>query len=260
MFYIAQNGKHDCAFACLAMMLANYQHDRNYLFLQHEDKQYSFKDLIGIAKEYHLYLLGVSFSDEMEILKNEQFPITVILKEEEDVSHSVIVSKIKKDNVYIYDPAKGKRKLTLDYFLDHWNKKALIFKGMSKTKCPIIPPDFISKEDKIVLPVLQILSGLSLFIGTYFISKDSLIVIPVIFMGAFIVFELLFRSSLIKAMKKMDANIAKYTLNVTNNDYYSFYANVEKYRYISLSFFTNLIFSLMIILFLEVFTKRLMSN
>lgn len=250
MFYIAQSGEHDCAFACLAMMLANYHKDRNYLFLQHEDKLYSFKDLIKIAAQYDLNLEGAKFTNEMEILKNKTWPIIVILEEKENVKHAVLITKISRRKVYLFDPAQGKRKLELDYFLEVWSKVALLFSGLSKTKCPIIPPDFVSKEDKFVLPFLQILSGLSLFIGTYFIDKESLLVIPIIFFGAFIVFELLFRSALVKAMKKMDDNIASYNLNITKEEYYSFYRNVERYRYVSLSFFSNLIFSLMIVLFL----------
>ena len=252
VFYINQCGKSDCAFACLAMMLANYHHDRNYLFLQHQDKQYSFKDLIGIGGEYNLHLSGVKFEDESEIIHNKTFPIIVILEnKEENTRHSVLLTKIKNAKVYFYDPIAGKRVLPLADFFELWSKQALIFSGMTKTKCPIIPPDFIAKEDKIILPFFQILSGLSLFIGSYFINKDTEIILPIIFFSAFIVFELFFRASLVKAMKKMDNNIAMYTLKVDKGQYFDFYQGVEKYRYTSFCFFTNLIFSLMIILFLS---------
>ena len=33
MYFISQLGEQDCAFACLKMMLANYQKDKNYLYL-----------------------------------------------------------------------------------------------------------------------------------------------------------------------------------------------------------------------------------
>ena len=251
MFYITQSGKHDCAFVCLAMMLANYHHDRNYLFLQHVDKQYSFKELVDKAKEYNLHLLGVKVEDENEILKNDQFPIVVILKNEEDDSrHSVLLTKIKRSKVYIFDPVIGKRTMTLEDFYQSWTGEALIFSGISRTKCPIIPPDFIAKEDKILLPILQIISGLSLFVGTYFINQDSDIVLPIIFFGIFVIFEIMFRVSLIRAMRKMDTNIMQYSLNISKEEYFNFYSNTERYRYVSLSFFSNLVFSMMIVLFL----------
>ena len=80
MHFISQIGEHDCGYTCLAMMLANYHHDKNYLFLKHEDKEYSFKELIDEAAKYNMELKGVKITDPFELTNNDTFPIIVVIK------------------------------------------------------------------------------------------------------------------------------------------------------------------------------------
>ena len=51
---------YDCGFACLKMILANFHHDENYLFLKQNlnKKNYSFLELTNIAKDHNLTLKG----------------------------------------------------------------------------------------------------------------------------------------------------------------------------------------------------------
>ena len=99
MYFISQVGKHDCAFACLSMMLANYHHDKNYLFLKHEDKQLSFKDLQIIGESYNLKLLGVKIDNVNEIANCRNFPIIVTLKLKDNTRHSVLVYRANKKKI-----------------------------------------------------------------------------------------------------------------------------------------------------------------
>lgn len=252
MYFISQVGKHDCAFACLEMMLANYHHDKNYLFLKHEDKLYSFKELIAVGESFNLKLLGVKIENVNELIKCRTFPIIATLKVKDNARHSVLIYRVNKQKVYFYDPARGKMTMSLREFDDKWSKNALIAEKPIRYSCPIIPPTFIAPRDKITLPLYQVLSGISLLVGSYFIDRDALILIPIIFFSLFIIFELLFRENLIRAMQRMDEEIAKYELDITCEEYYSLFEATEKYRENAVAFVPNIIFTMLITAFMTV--------
>ena len=252
MYFISQIGEQDCAFACLKMMLANYHHDRNYLYLPcDKDKSYSYADLISYAGRYNLTLSGIKVSTNEELANCKTFPFIATLQKKKDVRHSVLVLKANRKHVTIYDPASGKKKMGFEYFCEIWTGRALILKEVVPTKCPDVYPDFISKKDKIILPILQVLSGVSLLLGTYFISGSEAFYLPIIFFGLFFVFEILFRKSLVDAMRHLDENIFSYSFKKGVN-YYETYKVVEKYHYLALSSTTSIIYSILISVFISV--------
>ena len=249
MYFINQIGKNDCAFTCLSMLLAHYHHDKNYLFLKHEDRPYNFNELIEEGKKYQTELVGIKVSNE-EILKCKKFPLIVTLKGVGNTRHAVLLTRISRRSVFIIDPNGGKRRIPYELFISKWTNHALIVKHFNKMKCPIIPPSFIAKKDKITLPIFQLLSGVSILIGTYFIDQKNMLFIPAIFLSLFIIFELLFRNNLLKAMRRIDENITNYSLNLKQEEYYEFYCNEEKYRYVALSTIPNMLYAFVIAIFI----------
>lgn len=253
MYFISQLGKQDCAYACLKMMLANYHKDRNYLYLSCSlDKSYNFQDLIVEASKHNMTLVGVKVEDSNELLKCKKFPVIVTLQKRKGVKHSVLVLKANSKYVYVYDPEVGKRKLLTEIFMSEWTKKALVVSEFTPTKCQKKYPDFIDKKDKIILPVLQVLSGVSLLVGTYFISSNYSVYIPITLLCAFIIIEILYRWNLVNAMRHMDDLIANYQYNVPKGEYVELYKSIEKYRQISLSLLPNFIYSVMISIFVTI--------
>ena len=249
MFYIQQSGQHDCAYTCVLMILAHFHHDKNYLFISHEDRAYSYKELMVLSESFNLKLIGAKVTDTNEILKCRYFPVMVTLEVEEKVYHSVLLTKITKRKAYIYDPAVGKRVMTFSEFEEKWTKKMLMIDKGDITKIIDPAPDFIAKRDKFTLPLFQILSGLSLLIGTYFIDKNAYIFIPIALFSLFIVFELLFRDNLIKALRRMDDEINYYSLK-DGISYHDFFIDSEKYRLKALAFYPNVIYSILISAFI----------
>ena len=249
MYFISQNGQHDCAFACLAMMLANYHHDKNYLFLKHDDRAFTYKELITVGECYNLHLLGVKVSDVEELRNCKKFPIIVTLEYKNKVFHSVLLYRVNKKYVYYFDPNKGKKRMLLSEFGQLWNKKALVVDNFEKTKCPVEVNYFIAKKDKITLPILQVLSGLSLLVGTYFVNSDTTMLIPIILFTLFVIFEILFRDNLIKAMRRLDDNINRYEIDVEKENYFDFYMIVENYRKNAMTLLPNIIYTMLLILF-----------
>ncbi len=253
MYFISQLGEQDCAFACLKMMLANYQNDKNYLYLPNpsmEEKNYNFQEMIGIAKEYGVTLKGIKVQTPQELFKCDKFPIVVTLNKRGDVRHSVLVLKANTRYVTIFDPASGKRRVNSELFFREWTYKALILGDIEPMKCPKTYGDFVSKKDKIILPVLQLLSGVSLLLGTYFVSESSIFYLPIIFLAVFIIFEVIFRMRLVGAMKRLDDNIFSHKFRVNEKEgYQGVYKSIERYRQISLTITPNFIYSCLISLF-----------
>ena len=250
MYFISQVGQHDCAFTCLAMMLAHYQKDKNYLFLKHEDREYSFKELVYFAESFNVTLQGIKMETAGGLVGFDKLPCIATIKTSEKTFHSVFLLKATRKYVTFFDPANGKRRVTLNEFEEMWSGKALVVKNYMKYPCPVTPPTFIAKKDKITLPIWQILSGVSLLSGTYFISRDSLIFIPITLFSLFVIFELVFRENLVAAMRRMGQEIASYEIDVKNGKYYDFYVDTEKYRKAALTKTPNIIYTMLIAIFI----------
>ena len=253
MFFISQTGPNDCAFTCLKILLANYHHDKNYLFLPCKDTPYSFDDLKKIASEHHMSMIGIKVSSVNELQKGKDFPFIVVLEKKKGVKHSVLLLGVTRKYAKVFDPETGKRKIPLETFYEMWDMKALIHKkeeDHEKVKCPTVFSDFVDKKDKITLPIWQLLGGVSLMAGVYFLNKDSYFYIPIIFFAMFIVFEIIFRKSLINALKRMDENYFSYQMVVDKKQYFEVYKNLEKYRYTALTITPNLIYTMLISVFI----------
>ena len=253
MYFISQISKQDCAFACLKMMLANYHHDKNYLFLplpKDSGATYNFQELSAISKNYNLTLQGIRISDAQELFSCKDFPIIASLRRPKMARHTVLLLGANAKYVKMYDPEVGKRKVRTELFMSEWTGHALKIVEGTKTKCPMIFPSFISKRDKIILPILQLLSGVGLLLGTYFISEEHQFYLPIAFFAVFLIFEILFRSTLVSAMKRMDENIFEYSFKKQDRNYRTIYETIERYRQISLSIVPNIIYSSLITIFI----------
>ncbi|MCQ2802133.1 MAG: cysteine peptidase family C39 domain-containing protein [Bacilli bacterium] len=253
MYLISQYGKNDCAFTCLSMMLANYHKDKNYLYLKHEDRPYNFKELIAYAKKENMELVGVRITDTNELLKNHKWPIVVLLKGEKRVNHAALLLKVNKKYVYYFDPCFGKRKVPISDFVLRWTRLALITTdNLMKKRCKqtmIIEP---IKKDKRILLFFQVVSGLSLLIGTYFLDGKKPLYVSLICFGLFAIFELIFRRYLITALNHIDDEIYKMKIVKPTEGYAPVYETIQKYRYNVLTTLPNLAYGLMISVFIIV--------
>ena len=189
MFFISQIGPNDCGFTCLKILLANYHHDKNYLFLPCKDEPYSFAELKKIASEHHMEMIGVKVGCSSELTNSKDFPFIATIKRENGAKHSVLLLRATRKHVIMYDPEFGRRRMSLEDFYEVWDSMALVIEtetGHKRVKCPQKVIDFIDKKDKIILPIWQILSGVSLMAGLYFINSNSYFFIPIIFFALFI--------------------------------------------------------------------------
>ena len=249
MYFIPQLGGYDCAFTCLKMLLANYNKDKNYLYLPHENRRYDFKELKEEASKYGTELLGIKVSRD-ELLKCKQFPMIVTLNKKKNIKHAVLLLSISKRWAKIYDPAVGKMKMNTDLFFKEFSYRALIVDSCAHIKCPHEFDSYVSKKDRIILPILQIISSACILLGTFFIADKYPVYLPVIFFSSFIVFEIIYRKSLISAMKRVDDIIFNSSFNIGGGTYLDVYRTIEKYRAKALSLTPNLIYYFIISIFI----------
>ena len=254
MYFISQLGESDCGFTCLKMILAHLHKDRNYLYLPGEaNKEYSFKDLQDIAEKYHVEAHGVRPANFQEVAKaKKSWPLLTNIKLKKGQRHSVIIKKVTKNKVHYFDPALGHKAVPIEVFTEQWTGHVILVEKFTRTKCPYKFPSYISKQDKVLLPILQTLSGVSLLAGTFFLTESYPLYIPIIFLASFLIFEVIYRASLVSAMKRMDQIVYSKKFSSSKTPYPEIYQTIQKYRRISLSILPNFIYFTLVSVFIVV--------
>jgi ABC-type bacteriocin/lantibiotic exporter with double-glycine peptidase domain len=109
MYFIPQISQNDCGVACLKMLLADINHDSNYLYLPYQEnsRPLSYQKIIQMAEKYQLFLKGFVVAEKEEIINNQNYPLIVTIKSHQNVGHAVIVKGIRHHYVQIVDPDQG---------------------------------------------------------------------------------------------------------------------------------------------------------
>lgn len=134
-----QGNEHDCGFAALKMLFASISKNRNYLYLPKtsQSEKFTFLDLAEIAATHQVNLAG--YEIEFHKIHEQSFPMMVELVG----NHMVLLMKIKKDQFYFNDPARGKVVMKGEEF-------AKIYAG----KCLVIEHEELDRHYKIEKPHL----------------------------------------------------------------------------------------------------------
>ena len=120
MFYIPQVQKDDCGFACLKMVLANINKDKNYLFMQQKEEHgaYSYSDLMKLAKKEGVNLEALKITEKSELNNCTSFPFIASVALKNGAKHAVVVTKVRWKRVYLLDPSRGKYSLPINKFIE----------------------------------------------------------------------------------------------------------------------------------------------
>lgn len=235
MFYIQQTSEAGCGYACLKMVLANIRKDKKFLFLpEKENYSLSYKEIIALAKEQGLNLIGFKAIKKEDINKNDIFPIIVSFLSPEGGNHAVVVTNIRRGRVKVLDPDKGIYTLSLSKFLDYWDGTGLLIESDSGEKYKEVIKEPNRKKDNVVSMILQFISGLCCIMGVYFINKSSFWWISIIMFSLFIIIELIHKIFVFRCMNKID-NYYLEDLRIKKDDYFNFFKRLEDYKKQSLS-------------------------
>lgn len=197
--FVFQGNDSDCGFASLKMLLANLNHDRNYLHMPKGTKKggYSFHHLMEIASEHGLDLVPYRYDNNEVTLKA---PLLALFKGK----HLVLIKSIKRGRYKIYDPAIGIYTLTKKEFEEQWSKETLEVNDFAPEKCERIRHNVMPISKSIISHLFSLLSIALLMVGFFFIKVDSYIFIPIIFITGFAISELVDNWYLIKEYNSFD--------------------------------------------------------
>ena len=149
---ILQRDYKDCGVACLLYLITHYHGYVPYNKLKEETKTSDYGvtayDLVKTLKKYHFDAVGKRV--EYSYLQSLTIPVIVHLHLSNGLEHFAILEKIKKDKVYLMDPALGKRVITKIEFLKIFNNVII--------ECyPISPIPKLPKEKNPSKPFFNIL-------------------------------------------------------------------------------------------------------
>ena len=106
-YFIKQIGEKDCALTCLKMLLAIVYKSKKFLLYPLDDieRTYSLEEIIKIASKEGVKLYAFRFKNKEDLAKQTSFPVLVPIKSGNTL-HMVLIKKIKKNKLLIYDPAE----------------------------------------------------------------------------------------------------------------------------------------------------------
>ena len=249
MFYIPQIQKDDCGFACLKMLLATINKDREYLFIPQKENHglYSYEDLIEEAYYHHVTLYAFRTSEKMSLSNCESFPFIACIGLKNGAKHAVLVLKCKWKRVVYLDPARGKVNVSLSKFISIWDGTGLMIESFEKRKCEKNFLEPLKTEVKVILSIIQFLSGIAAVLGVMFIRDDIPGYVPIICLGVAISLEVLMKILSFKIMKRIDDYFFKEEV-VPKSGFKDYFCRFEEYKKLCLSspmnFILTLVFSL----------------
>lgn len=259
MFYIPQIQKDDCGFACLKMVLANINKDKNYLFLPQDENHgfYSYSDLKEKGYENGINFVGFEAANKDELVSCSSFPLILSIELKNGAKHAVVVTKIKWKKVYYLDPRTGSCSLSINKFLNIWDGTGLMIESFEKRPCPVKPVSPLKVSTSILLGFVQVLVAVAAAVGVYFVKDGTPIYIPAIFLSIAIILELLMKALTYNVMKKLDQFFFSED-NLPKKGYRDYLSRFENYKRLALSSPINLI--LLFIIFIGLSAVVLLND
>lgn len=245
-YFIYQSTANDCGFACLKMLLATLNKDNNYLYLKKPKKEdnYSFFDIINIAKSNNVILKAYSY--QQSDFEFPKCPFLALINQK----HLVFVKRVTKRSVVVFDPEKGRSKYKIDDFLKIFSFKTLEVNEHIETKCcDNIERHILPFKFKIAKAVLTLLPFIAIIVGMFFVKSDSFVFVPIIFLTLFALFELVEKWYIFKEIDFFDyLYIDKYFSKWNSfEDYQNYLIFKQKYFEFNNSIMVSSIMSIAIV-------------
>lgn len=178
-----QHDENDCGLACILTVCRflkiriNEIELRKNIFLGNDGLS-----LYGITQVFHtigIESLPVEATDTelYSLLSKEKYPIIIMINEDDEY-HYVVLYKCNSHNVFLWDPNKGKRIISKEKFNKIWTGFAIIITEISETEQKIVSKKSVCwtalfQQKKLLIGLILfsiILMGISIF--TTFLYKN----------------------------------------------------------------------------------------
>lgn len=252
MIYVPQIETSDCGLACLKTILCTVHKDKNYMYMPQKvnTKAVSYSELIKLAAKHNVQLEAFEVASKSELLKCTMLPAIIALKNPNGDKHSVVIEKIKGNKLKLFDPNYGVYEAKLQDIENEWDGIGLGVISYEKTDCPYAPKEIFNNKEKILPNLLQILSGVLMIVGIYFVKPESDLVLPIIFLSLSVLSALLMKIVTINKMKKCDEAFFDNLSRINNKHYFQFYEQFEKSKGCFFSNTLNVIYYCLIAVFI----------
>ncbi|MDO5330096.1 MAG: cysteine peptidase family C39 domain-containing protein [Bacillota bacterium] len=174
---VYQSQKMGCGYAAVKMMIIHHSKDDGYRYLPEpcaDLKAPSLDDLINYAGESGLHLRAYRIDDPLNyFLKEAPYP-QLVLVNEDGLSHLLYLRRVEpnKKEAVLFDPARGKRRMSLQGFLSIYAGISLEATGYLKAPAPKKPPRVRGILGNALAILAQSLSFILLFLGFYFVNGE----------------------------------------------------------------------------------------
>lgn len=223
MTYVCYQGNdHDCGFAALKMLLANRSNNKSYLYIKKPSKKkdYTFQDLIRIAKSYGFVLS--SFYMPPEDVKCLSRCSIVQLKN----NHAVFIIRVGKKKIAYFDPGEGKKCVSHSEFANIFSGYLIECTNSKDAR------EVDDQKERMINPwmdvfhygIIATIFGL-LMAGIYLIQDNSSIILTMAFLLGFAVAELVENWYILKELKYFDNKYLSIFFSRKYNQ------NMERYRF-----------------------------
>ena len=142
-YFVNQKGVNDCGVACLNMILNMFNKKVDYDIIKNKLKidkiGSSAYDIIKVARKYKVY--GKCYKS-YKLDSNSNLPL-IAHTINDDIQHFVVITEILNNNLIIYDPAFGIKKMSIKEFNNIYTGVAIIFNEFELSKKNIINTKFI---------------------------------------------------------------------------------------------------------------------
>lgn len=236
-YFINQIGSKDCGYACLKMLMAIVYKRKDFLFypIGDIDTSYSLKDLMGIAAKEGVSISAYRAQKKEDIFKKMVKAPFLIPVKSGDLLHMLLVRKVRRRKVYVFDPKNGAYWIKKEKLLDIWNGEILEATAHTGSDFNVKKTKLIPFKTQFFTIFSQIMSFLSLVVALYFINEEISFLVPLGFLLTYIILEFIFERILVSGMKNFDKQtlIPEFSSNRRN----------FKERYIKMNKFKSMIFA-----------------
>ena len=253
MYYIPQLSNSSCGMACVKMLLAIVHNDEGYLYLNEDENhgQYSYQDLVVIAQQYDVTLIGAKYDDKDDFRHLDKFPVILTVVYPNETVHALLISKRKGNRVKVHDPAKGIYWQKLSQLLPLWDGTLLAVRGYERKPYPYHVIDTKDHKGTLVSALFQTATALLIGLATFFMKPGGGYLYPILFIAGSLLSEILLRYVLLKRMQRYDRYIRRFLPYVRNRDFFEYYKRSQEYKKCSLSLGLNLVFSVLIVILIS---------
>ena len=181
-YFIYQTENNGCGLACAKMLLGYYHRNKRYLFDEHE-KISSLLDIKRYLDKRGLKTTGVKVERKYF---NKDFNNSIAHIIEGENKHFVVLKKIGKKYIKIYDPKRGLRIIKKESFFNIFDGILLIVEDVCKHTCSFIEKKNISYSIAYISSLVIDFSIVYFF--TYIINTKNLFLVLLLSLIALINF------------------------------------------------------------------------